>query len=101
VAAAWLSLGVGGSVGNCGHALNVLGAVNAIRHVFDRLGPEFLVTYCDSRLDIAYRPLTEALYPAGCRCLICVVRNEDRRNKRMSSSEMALSVVFKKVLPIG
>src|SRR5262249_49173964 len=37
----------------------LLGTGGAVRRAVDRLGPEFLVTYCDSWLDAAYAPVVE------------------------------------------
>jgi NDP-sugar pyrophosphorylase family protein len=56
----------------------LLGTGGAVRHAVDRLGPDFLVTYCDSWLDAAYAPVVEA-FRASCRpALMCVFRNENR-----------------------
>jgi NDP-sugar pyrophosphorylase family protein len=59
----------------------LLGTGGAIRRALDRLGPEFLVTYCDSWLDAPYRPVVEAFYASGLPALMCVFRNEDRWDK--------------------
>jgi NDP-sugar pyrophosphorylase family protein len=56
----------------------LLGTGGAVRCALDRLGPEFLVTYCDSWLDAPYAPVVAAFH-ASCRpALMCVFRNEDR-----------------------
>jgi NDP-sugar pyrophosphorylase family protein len=56
----------------------LLGTGGAVRRALDRLGPEFLVTYCDSWLDAPYAPVVEAFYASGRPALMCVFRNENR-----------------------
>jgi NDP-sugar pyrophosphorylase family protein len=56
----------------------LLGTGGAVRHAIDRLGPEFLVTYCDSWLDAPYAPVVEAFHASGRLALMCVFRNENR-----------------------
>jgi NDP-sugar pyrophosphorylase family protein len=56
----------------------LLGTGGAIRGAIDRLGPEFLVTYCDSWLDAPYAPVVEAFHASGLPALMCVFRNENR-----------------------
>jgi len=56
----------------------LLGTGGAIRHALDRLGPEFLVIYCDSWLDAPYAPVVEAFQASGRPALMCVFRNENR-----------------------
>ena len=56
----------------------LLGTGGAVRRAIDRLGPEFLVTYCDSWLDAPYTPVVEAFHASGRPALMCVFRNEDR-----------------------
>jgi MurNAc alpha-1-phosphate uridylyltransferase len=56
----------------------LLGTGGAIRRALDRLGPEFLVTYCDSWLDAPYAPVVEAFHASGRPALMCVFRNENR-----------------------
>jgi NDP-sugar pyrophosphorylase family protein len=56
----------------------LLGTGGAIRRALDRLGPEFLVTYCDSWLDAPYAPVVEAFHTSNRPALMCVFRNEDR-----------------------
>jgi NDP-sugar pyrophosphorylase family protein len=56
----------------------LLGTGGAVRHAVDRLGPEFLVTYCDSWLDAPYAPIVEAFHASGRPALMCVYRNENR-----------------------
>src|SRR5438132_4053581 len=56
----------------------LLGTGGAVRHALDRLGPEFLVTYCDSWLDASYSPVVEAFHASGQPALMCVFRNENR-----------------------
>ena len=56
----------------------LLGTGGAVRHALDRLGPEFLVTYCDSWLDAPYAPAVEAFRASGQPALMCVYRNENR-----------------------
>lgn len=56
----------------------LLGTGGAVRHALDRLGPEFLVTYCDSWLDGAYAPVVESFRASGRPALMCVFRNENR-----------------------
>jgi NDP-sugar pyrophosphorylase family protein len=56
----------------------LLGTGGAVCHALDRLGPEFLVTYCDSWLDAPYAPVVEAFQASGQPALMCVFRNENR-----------------------
>jgi NDP-sugar pyrophosphorylase family protein len=56
----------------------LLGTGGAVRQAVDRLGPEFLVTYCDSWLDAPYAPVVEAFHASGRPGLLCVFRNENR-----------------------
>jgi len=56
----------------------LLGTGGALRHAIDRLGPEFLVTYCDSWLDAWYAPVVGAFRAIGGPALMCVYRNENR-----------------------
>jgi NDP-sugar pyrophosphorylase family protein len=56
----------------------LLGTGGAIRRALDRLGPEFLVTYCDSWLDAPYAGVVEAFHASGRPALMCVFRNENR-----------------------
>jgi len=56
----------------------LLGTGGALRHAIDRLGPEFLVTYCDSWLDAGYAPVVGAFRASGGPALLCVYRNENR-----------------------
>jgi NDP-sugar pyrophosphorylase family protein len=55
-----------------------LGTGGAVRHALDRLGPEFLVTYCDSWLDAPYAPVVEVFRASGQPALMCVYRNDNR-----------------------
>src|SRR6516165_6973485 len=56
----------------------LLGTGGAVRRALQRLGPEFLVTYCDSWLDSPYAPVVEAFHASGRPALMCVFRNENR-----------------------
>ena len=56
----------------------LLGTGGALRHALERLGPEFLLTYCDSWLDAPYAPVVEAFRASGQPALMCVFRNENR-----------------------
>jgi NDP-sugar pyrophosphorylase family protein len=56
----------------------LLGTGGAVRRALDRLGSEFLVTYCDSWLDAPYAPVVEAFHASGRPALMCVFRNENR-----------------------
>ncbi len=56
----------------------LLGTGGAVRRAIDYLGPEFLVTYCDSWLDAPYAPVVEAFHASGRPALMCVFRNENR-----------------------
>ena len=56
----------------------LLGTGGAIRRALGRLGPEFLVTYCDSWLDAPYAPVVDAFHASGRPALMCVFRNENR-----------------------
>jgi N-acetyl-alpha-D-muramate 1-phosphate uridylyltransferase len=55
----------------------LLGTGGAVRRALDHLGPEFLVTYCDSWLDAPYAPVVEAFHASGRLALMCVFRNEN------------------------
>ena len=54
----------------------LLGTGGALRAALDRLGPEFLVMYGDSWLDIPYAPVVEAFRASGAPALMTVFRNE-------------------------
>lgn len=56
----------------------LLGTGGAVGRALGRLGPEFLVTYCDSWLDAPYAPVVEAFHRSGLTALMCVFRNENR-----------------------
>jgi NDP-sugar pyrophosphorylase family protein len=56
----------------------LLGTGGAVRHALAHLGPEFLVTYCDSWLDARYAPVVEAFRASDRPGLMCVYRNENR-----------------------
>ena len=56
----------------------LLGTGGAVCRALDRLGPEFLVTNCDSWLDAPYAPVIEAFHASGLSALMCVFRNENR-----------------------
>jgi NDP-sugar pyrophosphorylase family protein len=56
----------------------LLGTGGAVCRALDRLGPEFLVTYCDSWLDAPYAPVVEAFHASGRPALMCVFRNDNR-----------------------
>jgi NDP-sugar pyrophosphorylase family protein len=56
----------------------LLGTGGAVRRALDRLGREFLVTYCDSWLDAPYAPVVEAFHASGRPALMCVFRNDNR-----------------------
>jgi NDP-sugar pyrophosphorylase family protein len=56
----------------------LLGTGGAIRRAIDSLGPEFLVTYCDSWLDAPYAPVVGAFHASGRPALMCVFRNDNR-----------------------
>jgi NDP-sugar pyrophosphorylase family protein len=56
----------------------LLGTGGAVQRALDRLGPEFLVTYCDSWLDAAYAPVVQAFRGSSQPALLCVFRNENR-----------------------
>jgi NDP-sugar pyrophosphorylase family protein len=61
----------------------LLGTGGALRAALDRLGPEFLVMYGDSWLDIPYAPVVEAFRASGAPALMTVFRNDgqwDRSN---------------------
>jgi NDP-sugar pyrophosphorylase family protein len=57
---------------------SLLGTGGAIHHAIELIGPEFLVTYCDSWLDAPYAPVVEAFHASGWPALMCVFRNENR-----------------------
>ena len=55
----------------------LLGTGGAVRRALDRLGPEFLLTYCDSWLDAPYAPIVKAFYKKRPACsLMCVPQRE-------------------------
>jgi NDP-sugar pyrophosphorylase family protein len=56
----------------------LLGTGGALRAALGSLGPEFLVMYGDSWLDIPYAPVVEAFRAAGAPALMTVFRNEGR-----------------------
>jgi NDP-sugar pyrophosphorylase family protein len=56
----------------------LLGTGGAVHRAIDCLGPEFLVTYCDSWLDAPYAPVVKAFHASGRPALMCVFRNENR-----------------------
>jgi NDP-sugar pyrophosphorylase family protein len=56
----------------------LLGTGGALRQALGSLGPEFLVTYCDSWLDTPYAPVVEAFHASGRPALMCVFSNENR-----------------------
>jgi NDP-sugar pyrophosphorylase family protein len=56
----------------------LLGTGGAVRRALDRLGAEFLVTYCDSWLDAPYAPVVEAFHSSGRPALMCVFHNDNR-----------------------
>jgi NDP-sugar pyrophosphorylase family protein len=56
----------------------LLGTGGALRQGLERLGPEFLVIYCDSWLDAPYAPVVEAFHASGQPALMCVFRNDNR-----------------------
>jgi NDP-sugar pyrophosphorylase family protein len=56
----------------------LLGTGGAVRHALNRLGEEFLVTYCDSWLDAPYATVVEAFHASGRPALMCVFHNENR-----------------------
>ena len=56
----------------------LLGTGGAVRRALDRLGPEFLVTYCDSWLDAPYAPVVEAFRASGLPALMCIFHNDNR-----------------------
>jgi NDP-sugar pyrophosphorylase family protein len=61
----------------------LLGTGGALRAALDDLGPEFLVLYGDSWLDVDYMPIVEAFLAAQKPALMTVFRNEgswDRSN---------------------
>ena len=56
----------------------LLGTGGALRQGLERLGPEFLVIYCDSWLDAPYAPVVAAFRASGQPALMCVYRNDNR-----------------------
>jgi NDP-sugar pyrophosphorylase family protein len=69
----------------------LLGTGGAIRHALDRLGSEFLVTYCDSWLDAPYAPVVEAFRAGGQPALMCVYCNDNRWD--VSNVEFANGII--------
>jgi NDP-sugar pyrophosphorylase family protein len=53
----------------------LLGTGGALRAALDRLGPDFLVMYGDSWLDVAYAPVVEAFRASAQPALMTVFRN--------------------------
>jgi NDP-sugar pyrophosphorylase family protein len=56
----------------------LLGTGGALRGALTSLGEEFLVTYGDSWLDTAYRPVVDAFRASGKPALMTVFRNESQ-----------------------
>lgn len=54
------------------------GTGGALLNALPLLGPEFLVMYGDSYLDIAFAPVVEAFHRSGCPALMTVLRNENQ-----------------------
>jgi NDP-sugar pyrophosphorylase family protein len=71
----------------------LLGTGGAIRHALDRLGPEFLVTYCDSWLDAPYAPVIQAFRASGQPALMCVYCNNNRWD--VSNVEFANGIIHR------
>jgi NDP-sugar pyrophosphorylase family protein len=57
---------------------SLLGTGGALRRALPDLGPEFLVMYGDSWLDIAFAPVVEAFRASGLPALMTVYRNDGR-----------------------
>ncbi len=55
----------------------LLGTGGAVRKALPLLGPDFLVTYGDSYLDIPYAPIVAAFRSSGVPALMTVFRNAD------------------------
>jgi NDP-sugar pyrophosphorylase family protein len=68
----------GVAVDYCYDGSKFLGTGGALRNALPHLGPEFLVMYGDSWLDIAFAPIVSAFYHSGKPALITVFRNEGR-----------------------
>lgn len=56
----------------------LMGTGGALRKALPLLGPEFLVTYGDSYLDIPYKPVVDAFRLSGAVALMTVFRNDGR-----------------------
>lgn len=56
----------------------LMGTGGALRRALPSLGDEFLVTYGDSYLDIAVRPIVDAFHRAGLPALMTVFHNQGR-----------------------
>lgn len=54
----------------------LLGTGGALRHALPHLGPEILVTYGDSWLDITFAPIVEAFNDSGKPAMMTVFRND-------------------------
>jgi NDP-sugar pyrophosphorylase family protein len=78
----------------------LLGTGGAIRCALDRLGPEFLVTYCDSWLDARYAPVVEIFRASGLPALMCVLRNENRWDASNAHYENGMIQRYSKQFPI-
>lgn len=71
------------SVGYAVDGPRLLGTGGALRATLDRLGPEFVVMYGDSWLDVPFRPIVDAFRNSAQPALMTVFRNDgqwDRSN---------------------
>jgi len=78
----------------------LLGTGGAVRRALDRLGPEFLVTYCDSWLDAPYAPVVDAFHASGRPALMCVFRNENRWDASNVQFENGVIRCYSKKCPL-
>ena len=74
----------------------LLGTGGAVRRALDHLGPDFLVTYCDSWLDASYAPVVEAFRASGLPALMCVFRNENRWDRSNVEFENGVILAYDK-----
>jgi NDP-sugar pyrophosphorylase family protein len=79
----------------------LLGTGGALTRALPLLGPEFLVTYGDSYLDIAYAPVVAAFRESSFPVLMTVFRNADRWEKSNIDFSAGLVRAYSKTANVG
>jgi N-acetyl-alpha-D-muramate 1-phosphate uridylyltransferase len=74
----------------------LLGTGGALRHALPLLGDEFLATYGDSYLDIAYDEVVKAFRASGAPALMTVFRNQDNWDRSNIEYRDGCVVVYDK-----